>query len=152
MGHLAAAGGMTNVHGPLQIEMRRQSRKVVGIMIHVMTVARLCGPAVAPSVMGDDAITVFEEEQHLVIPVIGRQRPAVAEHDGLTLAPVLVKDLDIVLGRDDRHGTLFVAVGARGGDNGPWLLRAKLYQRGSANFIAVGARLLSRAPAKRSPH
>src|SRR5229473_639288 len=51
----------------------------------------------------DDATTVFEEEQHLRVPVIGRQRPAVAEHDGLALAPVLVKDLDVVFGRDGRH-------------------------------------------------
>ena len=72
MRHLAAAGGMTNVHGVLQIKMRGQSRKVVGIVIHVMAVARLGGPAVASSVMGDDAIAVFEEEQHLRVPVIGR--------------------------------------------------------------------------------
>jgi hypothetical protein len=54
--------------------------------------------------MGDDAIALFEEEQHLRVPVIGRQRPAVAEHDGLTLAPVLVENLNTVFGRDDRHG------------------------------------------------
>src|ERR1700730_18577297 len=60
MGHLAAAGGMTNMHRVLQIKMRGQSRKVVGIMIHVVAVAGLGGPAVASSIMGDDAITVFE--------------------------------------------------------------------------------------------
>ena len=38
--HLAAAGGVADVNGVLQIEMRRQSRKVVGIVIHVMAVAR----------------------------------------------------------------------------------------------------------------
>lgn len=42
---VAAAGGMTNVHGVVQIKMRGQSRKVVGIVIHVMAVARLGGPA-----------------------------------------------------------------------------------------------------------
>src|SRR5205807_10415935 len=41
MRHLTTAGGMTNVHGVLQIKMRGQSRKVVGIVIHVMTVAGL---------------------------------------------------------------------------------------------------------------
>src|SRR5438445_2460636 len=95
MRHLAAAGGMTNVHGVLEIKMRGQSRKVVGVMIHVMAVARLGGPAVASSVMGDDAIAVFEEEQHLRVPVIGRQRPAVAKDDGLSFAPVLVIDIDV---------------------------------------------------------
>src|SRR5438309_4432358 len=95
MRYLAAAGGMTNVHGLLQVEMRGQSRKVVGVMIHVMAVARLGGPAVASSVMGDDAIAVFEEEQHLRVPVIGRQRPAVAENDRLTFAPVFIMDVDV---------------------------------------------------------
>src|SRR3989475_2456617 len=75
--------------------MRGQRRKVVGIVIHVMAVARLGGPAMASSVMGDDAIALFEEEQHLRVPIIGRQRPAVAEHDGLTFAPVLIIDVDV---------------------------------------------------------
>src|SRR6266567_490087 len=104
MRHLAAAGGMTNMDGVLQIKMRGQSRKVVGIVIHVMAVARLSGPAVASSVMGDDAIAVLEEEQHLRVPVIGRQRPTMAEDDGLTGAPVLVVDIDAVFGLDGRHG------------------------------------------------
>jgi hypothetical protein len=39
--HLAAAGGVADVDGVFQIEMRRQGRKVVCIVIHVMAVARL---------------------------------------------------------------------------------------------------------------
>src|SRR6266404_1136395 len=93
--HLAAAGGMTNVHGVLQIKMRGQGCKVVGIMIHVMAVACLGGPAVTSSIMGDDAITVFEEEQHLRVPVISRQRPTVAEDDRLSFTPVLIIDVDV---------------------------------------------------------
>ena len=58
----------------------------------------------AAAVMGDDAIAVIEEEQHLRVPVIGRQRPAMAEHDGLTGAPVLVVNLGAVFGLDRRHG------------------------------------------------
>ena len=57
----------------------------------------------AAPVVGDDAIAAIQEEQHLRIPVIGRQRPAVAEHDGLPFAPVLVKDLNAVFGRDRTH-------------------------------------------------
>ena len=109
MRHLAAAGGMADVNGVLQIEMRRQSRQVVGIVIHVMAVARLGGSAVAAAVMGDDAIAVIEEEQHLRVPVIGRQRPTMAEHDGLTFAPVLVEDLNAVFGRNRAHVTSSLA-------------------------------------------
>src|SRR5207249_10845739 len=86
---------MTNVHGFLQIKMRGQSRKVVGIVIHVMAVTGLGRPAVASSVMGDYAIAVFEEEQHLRVPVIGRKRPAVAEDDGLSFAPIFIIDVDV---------------------------------------------------------
>src|SRR5438477_4217459 len=95
MRHLAAARGMTNMHGVVQVKMRGQSRKVVGIVIHVMAVARLGGPAVASSVMGDDAIALFEEEQHLRVPVIGRQRPTMAEDDGLSFAPIFIIDVDV---------------------------------------------------------
>jgi hypothetical protein len=51
----------------------------------------------ASAVMRYDAIPVLEEEQHLRVPVIGRQRPAMAEHDGLTFAPVLVVDCRLLL-------------------------------------------------------
>src|SRR5262249_62343827 len=103
--HLAATGGVTDMHGILEVEMRGKRREVVGIMIHVVTVTRLRGPAVAAAVMGYDAIAVMQEEQHLGVPVICRQRPAVTEHDGLTLAPILVEDLNAVLGCDGGHDT-----------------------------------------------
>ncbi len=74
--HLAAAGGVADVNGVLQIEVRRQSRKVVCIVIHVMAVAGLAGATVAAAVVGDDAIAVLQEEQHLRVPIIGRERPA----------------------------------------------------------------------------
>ncbi len=50
----------------------------------------------AAPVVGDHAEALAEEEQHLRVPIIGRQRPAVAKHDGLTVAPVLVEDLNAV--------------------------------------------------------
>src|SRR5215831_4574190 len=53
--------------------------------------------------MSDDAVAATPEEKHLPIPVIGRKGPAVAEHDGLSRAPVLVEYLDAVLGLDCRH-------------------------------------------------
>src|SRR3989454_7661062 len=74
-------------------------------MIHVMAAAGLGGAAMAAPVMGYDAIAVLEEEQHLRVPIIGRERPTVAEHDGLTLAPVLVEDLNAVFGGDRVHRT-----------------------------------------------
>ena len=94
---------MANVNGVLQVEMRGQRRQVIGIVIHVVAITHLSGPAMAAAVMRYNAIAVLEEEQHLCVPVIGRQRPAVAEHDGLTLSPVLVVDFRAVGGGDRAH-------------------------------------------------
>jgi len=47
------------------------------------------------------------KKQHLGIPVVGTKRPAVMEHDGLTLALVLVEDLDAVLGCNHAHSLVF---------------------------------------------
>ena len=80
-----------------------QRRQVVGVMIHVMAAAGLGGAAMAAPVVGDDPETVAEEKHHLRVPIIGRQRPAVAKHDGLTLAPVLVEDFRAVLRLDCTH-------------------------------------------------
>ena len=83
--------------------MRCQRRKVIGVVIHVVAVCGLGRATMATAVMGYDAIAVFEEKQHLRVPVIGRQRPAVAEHDGLALPPIFVEDLDAVFGFDRAH-------------------------------------------------
>src|SRR2546423_1757759 len=42
-----------------------------------------------------DAIAVIEEEQHLRVPVIGRQRPTMTKDNRLSFAPVLVIDVDV---------------------------------------------------------
>ena len=55
----------------------------------------------ATPIVGDHAVAVAEEEQHLVVPVVTGQRPSVTEDDRLALAPVLVEDLKAV-GCDDR--------------------------------------------------
>ena len=94
---------MADVNGVLQIELGRQRRKVVGIVVHVVAVAGLGGSSMAAPVMGDDAIAVLEEKQQLGVPVVGRQGPAVAEHDGLTASPVLVEDLRAIRGGDRAH-------------------------------------------------
>ena len=49
----------------------------------------------AAPVVGDDAIAVLEEEQHLRVSIIGRQRLAVAEDHGLAAASVFVVQIDV---------------------------------------------------------
>jgi hypothetical protein len=91
--------------GILEIEMRRP-RRVVGMVIHIVAVADLARAAVAAAVMSDDAIAAIEEEQHLRIPVIGRQRPTMAEDDGLAFAPILIINLDAVFCFDKTYVSL----------------------------------------------
>jgi hypothetical protein len=102
---LAAAGRVADVDRVAQVEMGDESRDVGGVVIHVMASSDLCRPAVAAPVMGDDAIALPDEVEHLRIPVVGAQGPAVMEHNGLGVlrAPVLVEYFDAVLGRDRAH-------------------------------------------------
>src|SRR5579864_1862432 len=57
------------------------------------------------AVVSDHAIALIEEEHHLVVPIIGRERPAVAENDGLTFAPVLIINFDSVFRCNRGHMT-----------------------------------------------
>src|SRR6185436_10240173 len=59
--------------------------------------------AVTATVMGDDPVPLGHVEHHVSFPVVPRQRPPVTEDDGLPRAPVLVEDLDPVLGGDRAH-------------------------------------------------
>ena len=94
-----------SISGVLQIEGLNDGKGVGGVVIHVMTVGDLGGTAVATAVMGDDAKTLGNEEQHLRIPVIGRERPAMVEHDrlGILRAPVLVEDFGSVCRLNKAH-------------------------------------------------
>src|SRR5216683_247662 len=87
----------------LQVKFFRESREIVGVGVHVVTVPRLGGTAVPSPIMRDDSIALLAEEQHLSVPVIRGERPAVTEHYGLALAPVLVVNLCAVFCRDRRH-------------------------------------------------
>ena len=56
--------------------------------------------------MGNTAIAVRRQEEHLVFEGICAERPAVAEDDGLSPAPVIITDLGAVPRRDRRHDSL----------------------------------------------
>src|SRR5215471_14500884 len=94
---------MADVHGVPEVQMRRQRRQIVSVVIHVVAVIDLARAAVAAPVMRDDAVTALPEEQHLRVPVVGRKRPAMAEDDGLPGTPVLIENLDAVLGLNRCH-------------------------------------------------
>jgi hypothetical protein len=101
VGHFAAAGRMADEHRVLQVERIDDGGKVVGIRVHVVAVRRLVGTSVAAAVVSNDPVAFLHEEEHLRIPRVRVERPAVREHDGLAGAPVLEKDARTVF-RDDR--------------------------------------------------
>ena len=101
--HLAAAGRMADMDRVLQVEMRRHGCEIVGIMVEVVAVGNLRRAAMPAPVMRDHAIAFAQEEQHLHVPVVGRKRPAMAEHDRLSRAPIFVENLDAVLGGHCGH-------------------------------------------------
>jgi hypothetical protein len=63
-----------------------------------------------PTVVRDYTITMLAKEQHLRVPVVRAERPAVTEDYGLPRSPILVIDLRVVAGCDSRHVSLLFAV------------------------------------------
>src|SRR6202040_3723651 len=82
-------------------------RQVIRVMVHIVPIGHLRRAPMPTSVMRDHAIPLAQKEHHLVIPVIRRKRPAMTEHDRLPRTPVLVKDLNAVLGGNSRHTDSF---------------------------------------------
>ena len=68
-----------------------------------MAATGLGGAAMAASVVSDDAIAVLEEEQHLRVPIIGRQGPTMTEDNRLSFAPVFEVDFRAVFGGNRVH-------------------------------------------------
>jgi hypothetical protein len=103
-GDFAAAGGVADHGGAVEIEGNEELGEIVGVGVHFVALPRLAGTAVAAAIVGDAAVAVRGEEEHLRFPGIAREGPAVAEDDGLAGAPVFVIDLRAVFGGDHAHG------------------------------------------------
>ncbi|MNS96768.1 hypothetical protein D3C72_1310830 [compost metagenome] len=98
--HFAAAGGEAHQDGVPQVEGFDHRGEIVGIVIHVIALPRLAGAAMATAIMRHGAETRAGHEQHLRLPAIGTQRPAMTEHHGPTRSPILVVELRAVAGGD----------------------------------------------------
>src|SRR5215208_7996989 len=104
---LAAARGMSHMDDVTQIERGHDRCDVGRVGVHVMALRSLAGTAVAAAIMRDHAIALVEEEEHLRVPVVGAERPAMMENDRLAravlCAPILVEDFRAVFGFDRGH-------------------------------------------------
>src|SRR5262245_47827453 len=102
MRSLATAGRVPDMNRAFEIELFRERRDISGICVHFIAFVRLAGAPMAPTIMGNDSIALFEKEEELVIPLVGSQWPTVMKHQRLRLAraPVLVKNACAILGGD----------------------------------------------------
>src|SRR5438046_8815603 len=92
--HLAATGRMADVNRILQVEMVGDGLQIIGIMVHVVSAAGLSRATMSAPISRNDAETFAQEKKHLRVPIIRRQWPAMAEHNRLSAAPVLIIDDD----------------------------------------------------------
>src|SRR5262249_43602424 len=83
-----------------------QRRKIVGVRVHFVADPGLTRTTMAAPVVRDDSVAALAKEEHLVIPRIGGQRPAMAKNDRLALPPIFVIDLCSVFGCNGRHSVL----------------------------------------------
>src|SRR5260221_5305702 len=115
-------------------------------MIHVMAAAGLGRAAVTAPVMGDHAKALAQEEEHLRVPIVRRKRPAMAKHDRLTRAPILVEDLCAVLGRDSWHDLILSSAAGwipREREKAPWAIVSNLSK---STGKSAAARMAARCP------
>src|SRR5262245_5393168 len=94
--HLAAAGGMADVDCILEVQVVGDGLQIIGIVIHVVAAPGLSRAAMSAPINCDDPIALGKEEHHLRVPIVRAKRPAVAEHHGLSAAPVFVVDMDVL--------------------------------------------------------
>ena len=77
--------------------------EIVSIGIHLVALGRLAGPAMAAAVVGDASVALGCQEDHLGLPTVRGERPAVAEDDGLALPPVFIEESGAILGGEGAH-------------------------------------------------
>jgi hypothetical protein len=98
---LAAARRVPDVDRVLEVELLGQRDEIVGIRVHLVAVPRLGRTPVSATVVRDAPEAARREEDHLRVPVVGAQRPAMAEHDGLgvpqSLQKICVPSFDVII-------------------------------------------------------
>src|SRR5262245_51738507 len=105
---------MANVDGVAKSQMLHDRSRVGGVVVHVVAVANLGRPAMTAPVMSNDSIPSPEEVKHLSVPVVGAQRPAMMEDNGLRVLgpPVFVEDRHAII-RGIRAHVILLSSGAQ---------------------------------------
>src|SRR5580765_7210978 len=106
--NLATTGGVADMYSILQVKFFGEGCEIVGISVHLVAIPCLRGTAVSSPVVGDNSKATLAEEQHLRVPVVRGEGPAVTEHYRLSRPPVLVENLRTVFGRNRWHKILLL--------------------------------------------
>src|SRR3546814_1134546 len=79
-------------HAP-KVESLHQIDHIGRICVHVIAFARLAGTTVTTPVVRNHPIALTKKEHHLIVPIIGAERPAMMEHACLLIFgdPILVE-------------------------------------------------------------
>jgi hypothetical protein len=88
---LAPARRVADVDRVLQVEGLDQRSEAISISVHVVAIPGLRRPAMAAPVVRAAAVSTLGQKQHLVFEGVCAQGPALAEDDGLPLAPMLTQ-------------------------------------------------------------
>jgi hypothetical protein len=94
---------MTDVDHVSQSEMLDQFGEIVGIGVQIIAQPRLTRSSVSAAIMGDTAIAMRGQKEHLILESIRAQRPTVTEHDGLSCTPIVIIELRAVLCDECAH-------------------------------------------------
>src|SRR5271156_979336 len=102
-GQFPTSRRMPNQYCAAKIKRIDELIQIVGPGVDIVAGSRLIGIAVTPPVMGDSAVTLVIEKQHLCFPRRTGQRPAVRENDRRSRAPVTIVNRSTVTGSDLGH-------------------------------------------------
>ena len=98
MGDLTATCWMTHDDDAFKVQKLDELSQIVSVCVHVVARPGLARATVATTVMSDDTVSLLAKKEHLRVPVVGGEWPAVGEEDrGRTLAPVFVEELSAIL-------------------------------------------------------
>jgi hypothetical protein len=96
--NLPAARRVTDVDSAVEVQRGDQVGEFVGVRIQVIAFPGLVRAPVPSAVVRDAAVSAGRQENHLVLPRIGGQRPPVTKDQRLACPPILVKDLRSIFG------------------------------------------------------
>lgn len=86
-----------------EIEVLDQRREIVGVRVHLVALRGLARSTVTTTIVGDAAKPSRREQEHLALPAVRAERPAMTEDHHRARAPVFGVKLRSVLRRQGGH-------------------------------------------------